>query len=71
MDKEQKIIFIVDLVDAVKTSALNAVGQMPEEWNGIELRAYLAYLFDDQNRFLSRDKKRAEEFRNTLITHDL
>ena len=59
MTHEQKIEFINDLIHDVKSDIIDKVGRMPEEWNGIELRFYIAEKFMDQTGKLTyRDKRK-------------
>lgn len=48
MTKDQKIDFIHDLVNAVRKRIIDRVNEMPEEWDGHELRRYIADQFADR-----------------------
>ena len=47
MDKQRKKTFIRELIRAVEREIISKVFRMPEEWDGIELRRYIAAAFRD------------------------
>ena len=47
MDIPEKLTFIHDLINNVKTEIVRKVGNMPKEWDGIELRWYAAEMFKE------------------------
>ena len=46
MNKRQKSKFVRDLTKAVTKQILDSVPDMPEEWDAIELRQYVADMFE-------------------------
>jgi hypothetical protein len=62
MDKATKIEFIHQLFDGVKRSVLEAVDAMPENWDGWELRHFIADKFDRER--MSVDRRRKAEYNN-------
>lgn len=70
MDRDEKITFMSELCAAVLHAAVAKVDQMPEDWNGIELRDYLADKFDE-SRWQVHNKKRRKAYRNEVITRNL
>jgi hypothetical protein len=48
MTKEEKQQFIGDLIATVRASIVARVDEMPEEWDGLELRRYIADKFEEQ-----------------------
>ena len=46
MNKRQKSKFVRDLTKAVTKQILDRVPDMPEEWDAIELRQYVADMFE-------------------------
>jgi hypothetical protein len=64
MNKPDKQQFIRDLVASVQRTVLEAVDHMPEEWDGIELRQYLADKFVDSTFNMNARRKR--DYRNTV-----
>lgn len=67
MTPEDQRTFIGDLILAVRSKIINA--DIPPEWDGIELRQYIADQFADQVADMPRYRRR--EYRNTIITRNL
>jgi hypothetical protein len=51
--------FILHLISMVKNDVLRKIPEMPEEWEGFELRQYLADSFD-RIRFRMNEKRQAD-----------
>jgi len=70
MDIPEKLKFINDLVDNVKMDIVKKVKDMPEDWDGIELRWYISERFNEIVFGGSEDKrkKRYQGYRNFIIT---
>lgn len=70
-----KRAFIRDLCGRIKREALSKVDQMPEQWDGHELRAYLADKFQDSASMslIVREPKsrRTKNYLNTIYTTTL
>ena len=67
--------FIRDLCNRIKKDVISKVGAMPSEWDGHELRVYLAETFEDsasmsilRNR---KDARRLRAYRNHVIVNNL
>ena len=75
LDKQEKRRFIEDLCASVQETAINAIVKMPEEWDGIELRQYLADKFADSSLLNHKNRKdlnrRRREYRNEVIVRNL
>ncbi len=78
MTKIQKRKFINDLVDCVRSGILDKIDQMPEAWDGIELRQYIADTFAMQCRSLSfrlpmsnADRMRKRDYENEVLVRNL
>lgn len=67
MTPEQQRTFIGDLILTIRTKILNA--DIPPEWNGIELRQYIADQFAEQVCDMSRTRRR--DYRNNILTRNL
>ena len=72
MTKEEKKQFITNLCEGLKAETLNKVGNMPDHWDGWELRQYLAdkaaeFVWNDAKQ----DKGRKRRYNNDIITKDL
>ena len=78
MTKAEKRIFIRDLIRSVKTNVLNTVPEMPDNWDGIELRQYLADKFADAS-LLTRPigptsqhlRRRKKNYKNDVLVRNL
>ena len=71
MDVPNKLRVISELFENVKDSVLRRVKDMPEEWDGIELRWYIAEKFAEEVISRKNDKYRAaryNKYRNFVIT---
>jgi len=70
MDIPNKLRIISELFENVKDDVLRKVKDMPEEWDGIELRWYIAEKFREAANY-KHDKYRAaryNKYRNFVIT---
>lgn len=63
--KQEKRQFINELVSSVRDSVLAKVNEMPEAWDGIELRQYLADKFVETN-YRPMDRRRKAVYNNTI-----
>lgn len=72
MSRLQQIQFVAELSQAILDEVYDAINteKIPGDWNGIELRRYLAYKFNGAV-VGNMDKKRLREYRNTLLVNDL
>ncbi len=57
--QEGKRKFIKDLCNSVRDSLLKKVPELPEDWDGHELRWLIAKVFEDQTSKLPLGRKRA------------
>ena len=69
MDAKEKKKFIKDLCNRVRDEMLSKVGDMPEFWDGLELRLLLAQKFESQVYEISLSRRR--NFRNEVIVRNL
>lgn len=69
MKLEEKRKFVKDLIGSVQASILMAVESMPEKWNGIELREYIAETFARHSDTAKWDKRRYAEYRNEIVVN--
>lgn len=74
MDIQNKLTFISELIDNVRDEIIIKVGDMPEDWDGVELRWYIAEKFKEAmiepSVYNTRPeyKKRYQDYRNFIIT---
>lgn len=73
MTRDEKRQFIADLCTAVSKHAMSKVAEMPEEWDGHELRQYLADEFSREISTLMRAKRsrRVRQYNNTIAVTNL
>lgn len=76
MTKAGKRKFMRDLCRTVLAGALARVDKMPPEWDGIELRHYIADRFGQQALTFSRGadlaaQRRYREYKNTVLVNNL
>ena len=71
MNKEEKIQFVTELANNIANGIIVVIetDQIPEDWDGIELR----WLFEERAmaRFGKELKKRKQEYNNTVIVNNL
>jgi len=72
MDKQEKIRFVTHLMLSVKDKVFDAINdeKIPEEWDGHELRQYLADKFSEA-AYVRMDAKRKREYTNTVLVNNL
>lgn len=72
LNKQEKEQFIKDLMGHVQKSMLNKLDKVPEDWDGIELRQWIADTFDwERTGSFVIDKKRLKNYRNEIIVKNL
>jgi hypothetical protein len=69
VNASEKRKFIRDLTAAVRDDLLKKVKNMPQEWDGIELRQRLADKFANEVFEMTAKRKRA--YRSEVATKDL
>jgi hypothetical protein len=72
MNKRAQIIFVNDLMETIKLDIKDRINadKIPEDWDGHELRRYIAYC---SNKAITSDmsKKRLHDFNNTILINNL
>jgi len=72
MDKQEKIEFITRIMDDLKETMISRVYNMPEDWDGVELRWYI--IDKSKNVDFSSYKKtskRYKDYANTMLVRNL
>lgn len=71
MEKSEKIEFVESLCESVKKEVITKIliDKIPDNWDGFELRWYLAEKFNQQTYQHSRRRKR--EYNNTVLVNNL
>jgi hypothetical protein len=69
MDNIAKTEFIWQYINQTRKTILNEVSRMPDEWEGLELKAYVARRFSIPKHWLTGTRKK--EFKNSLLIENL
>lgn len=70
MNKTEKKRFLRELTKNVLDEMLDDMRKVPDEWDGIELRAWLAARFG-RAAYVKMNRARKRNFDNTLATENL
>lgn len=71
MNAEKKAEFVASLCNSVRDAVTERIKHMPETWDGIELREYLAREFAREailSRYPRLDNKRLRNFNSDVAT---
>jgi hypothetical protein len=73
MTRKEKETFVHELVASVQANILANIDRVPEEWDGIELREWIADRFADQKwRHWQYDTRpRLKAYRNEVLVRNL
>jgi hypothetical protein len=72
LTKQEKEKFIKDLMGHVQASLLNKLDKVPEEWDGMELRMWIADTFGwERTGSMVMDKRRVKNYENEILTKNL
>lgn len=78
MDSAQKIAFISELIENVQRDIIANAPKMPDEWDGHELRRYIADKFEESAMTLGSKGPRGKDFakrfkayQNEVLTRNL
>jgi len=71
MTKTEQRRFIRELVASVRGDILESVAKMPAEWDGVELRQYIADKFADCVIKSMMHRRRRRDYDNTIIVTNL
>lgn len=75
MEKYEQMQFVMDLTNNIKAAVLDLIkhGKIPAEWDGHELRCFLAERFDDaaSATVIRREKRsrRTREYHNYVLVN--
>lgn len=70
MNTREKETFIYELIISTQAEIMTKVAQMPEDWDGIELRQYIADCFA-KSTHKSASKARMKSYRNEVLVRNL
>lgn len=70
--KEQKR-FVKELVKSIQDEVIASIssGKISDDWDGIELRWYLAEKFENSTWSTKLNKKRYKEYNNAVLVNNL
>ena len=71
MTRKEQRTFVRELVRDVESDLLNKLSRVPEDWDGIELRWWVAEIY---SRIVVSDtglKQRRSEYKNSVIVNNL
>jgi hypothetical protein len=71
MNTRDKAAFVRDLISSVRTDLLKKVSRTPEEWDGHELRQWIADSFREQAYSNVLKGKRHRDYVNAVAVHNL
>lgn len=71
MNRNEQMLFINELCDDIKAGMIHDLPKVPEEWDGFELRHWIADRFKDRAVFGTPDKARVKRYRNTALVNNL
>lgn len=71
MAKKDQIRIIKELCAGMQRDAINLVASMPPEWDGHELRQYLADIAKNNVYGETMKGKRLRDYNNTLLVNNL
>lgn len=69
LTKQEKEKFIKNLIGHVQASLLKKIDKVPEEWDGLELRLWIADTFEwERTGSMVIDKRRLKNYENEVLT---
>jgi hypothetical protein len=71
LTKQEKEQFIKDFIGRVQESMLERLDDLPEEWDGHELRTWIAEAFNWQRSRAMEDKSRLKKYKNDVLVNNL
>lgn len=71
MTKTEQLNFIYALIDNVRADILARSSSFPEDWDGVELRQYIADKFTEVCFGSLMTKQRKREYNNTVLVNNL
>jgi hypothetical protein len=72
MDKKEKIKFINEIMRGAKRGMMHKVNNIPNDWDGFEIRQFIIDYITDNYRPTKLKNKRLKDYKNKmLITNQL
>lgn len=71
MNKDEQRAFVTELINNVKEDLLSNVKRVPEDWDGHELRQWIADRFQAASYTLKEQRSRYRAYKNAVRVHNL
>lgn len=68
MDKKD---FLEGIIEEFREEIMKKLLDIPENWDGLELRQYCSDYFEEHFNYRKLDKKRKEEYENDRLINNL
>lgn len=71
MNKADQKKIIISMCDSLKEYLLERLDQVPEDWDGHELRYWFAARADSEFKYRQMSRGRVREYNNTVLVKNL
>jgi hypothetical protein len=71
MTRKEQYELTAELIDRVRKDIINRLDKVPEKWDGIELRLFVADHFIAATAGISKKHKRYQDYKNTVLVDNL
>ena len=71
MTREEQSRFLSDILDVIERGLTEKLHQLPEEWDGIEIRQWVHDWVAGHINYRSPDRARLRRYRNEVLTRNL
>ena len=71
MTRQEQRKFVKEVIDSVSKDIVEKLPKVPEEWDGRELRQFVADNFALATWALKEDKTRYRDYKNEVVVRDL
>lgn len=71
--EDQKVKFVNDILDSIKETIVEKINskKVPEHWNGVQLRQYIADIVKEQVLYIPMERKAMKEYENDCLINNL
>lgn len=71
MNQQEKTQFVNDICDNLRHALLERVSKMPEDWDGIEIREFLADTVSTKFNYRPMERSRKRAYANAVLVNNL
>ena len=71
LTKEEKVVFINEILGTLRGSLIQKVDEMPEERDGFEIRRLIADYAEEEIAYLDIGKSRLRDYENARIVRNI